>query len=71
MAIAYAQANAQNIIYDLHQFNGAMGMTCEHLLHFWTYRLRALQGELGGAGAAERWAADVRWGRAGAAEVRD
>jgi len=48
LAACYAQQNIQKLVFDLHQFNGAMGVTNEHLLHFWTYRLRALQGEVGG-----------------------
>ncbi|MBP7337397.1 acyl-CoA dehydrogenase family protein [Niveispirillum sp.] len=62
IAVCYAQAHAQKLIFDLHQFNGAMGVTNEHLLHFWTYRLRALQAEAGGAhGAALRIAGHL-WG---------
>ncbi|MFG1192067.1 acyl-CoA dehydrogenase family protein [Xanthobacter flavus] len=49
IAACYAQQHVQKLIFDLHQFNGAMGVTNEHLLHFWTYRLRALQAEVGGA----------------------
>ena len=52
-AALYAQRHAGKLAFDLHQFNGGMGVTNEHLLHLWTHRLRALQGELGGAmGAA-------------------
>jgi hypothetical protein len=29
---------------------GAMGMTLEHPLHLWTYRLKALLSDLGGRG---------------------
>jgi hypothetical protein len=56
------------MMFDLHQFNGAMGMTNEYPLHFWTYRLRALQAELGGADAAALAAADLLWPQAAAAE---
>lgn len=62
-AAAYAQQPIQKMMFDLHQFNGAMGMTTEHLLHFWTYRFRALQGELGGANANALAAADLAWPR--------
>jgi hypothetical protein len=34
----------------VHQMLGAMGMTLEHPLHLWTYRLKALLSELGGRG---------------------
>lgn len=55
-----AQDSAAAIIYDLHQFLGAMGVTLEHPLHFWTYRAKALLSELGGRGdqAADAMAAD-------------
>lgn len=50
-AAFHAQHSASRIVYDLHQMLGAMGMTLEHPLHLWTYRLRALQSELGGQSA--------------------
>lgn len=60
---AYAAQDAANrIVYDLHQFLGAMGVTLEHPLHLWTYRLKALIGELGGRGAQAVAAADSIWG---------
>lgn len=62
LAASYAQGHIQKLMFDLHQFNGAMGLTNEVLLHFWTYRLRALQAELGGADAASLQAADLIWG---------
>jgi Acyl-CoA dehydrogenase, C-terminal domain len=46
----HAQESATRIVYDLHQMLGAMGMTLEHPLHLWTYRLKALIAELGGRG---------------------
>ena len=63
LAATYVQGHTQKLMFDLHQFNGAMGLTNEHLLHFWTYRLRALQPELGGANAAALEAADTLWPR--------
>ena len=48
LAAFYAQDAAATIIYDLHQFSGAMGITLEHPLHLWTYRLKALLSEMGG-----------------------
>lgn len=50
LAALHAQESATRIAYDLHQMLGAMGMTLEHPLHLWTYRLKALVSELGGRG---------------------
>lgn len=61
-----ALRHAGKLAFDLHQFNGGMGVTNEHLLHFWTHRLRALQGELGGAQAAAFELADALWPRSDA-----
>ena len=54
IACSYAQEAIGKVAYDLHQFSGAMGLTLEFPLHFWTYRLRALQGELGGGSIQAR-----------------
>lgn len=62
LAAAYGQKAIPKACFDLHQFNGAMGMTTEHLLHVWTMRLRALQGELGGVNGAAVEAARAAWG---------
>jgi hypothetical protein len=51
LAAFHAQDSATRVAYDLHQMLGAMGMTLEHPLHLWTYRLKALLSELGGRGA--------------------
>jgi hypothetical protein len=51
LAAFHAQESAARISYDLHQMLGAMGMTLEHPLHLWTYRLKVLLSELGGRGA--------------------
>jgi len=51
LAAFHAQESATRIVYDLHQMLGAMGMTLEHPLHLWTYRLKVLLSELGGRGA--------------------
>lgn len=61
LAATYLQQHISKVWFDLHQFNGAMGITTEHKLHFWTYRLRALQGELGGANQSALDAADLLW----------
>jgi hypothetical protein len=50
LAALHAQESATRIIYDVHQMFAAMGMTLEHPLHLWTYRLKALLSELGGRG---------------------
>ena len=38
-----------------------MGLTLEFPLHLWTYRLRALMGELGGVSAQARELAALVW----------
>jgi Acyl-CoA dehydrogenase, C-terminal domain len=50
LAAMHAQESATRVAYELHQMLGAMGMTLEHPLHLWTYRLKALLAELGGRG---------------------
>jgi alkylation response protein AidB-like acyl-CoA dehydrogenase len=62
LAALHAQDTARACVYDFHQFLGAMGMTLEHPLHLWTYRLKLLTGELGGAAGQARSAADALWG---------
>ncbi|MDE2597399.1 MAG: acyl-CoA dehydrogenase [Sphingomonadales bacterium] len=62
MALLHAQEAAKKVGYDYHQFLGAMGMTLEHPLHLWTYRLKALTSELGGRGANALAAAEAIWG---------
>jgi len=46
----HAQESATRVAYDTHQMLAAMGMTLEHPLHLWTYRLKALLSDLGGRG---------------------
>lgn len=65
-AACFAQQHIQKLTFDLHQFNGGMGVTNEHKLHFWTYRFRALQADLGGANGAALETADLLWGPVGA-----
>jgi alkylation response protein AidB-like acyl-CoA dehydrogenase len=60
LAALHAQESATRVIYDVHQMFAAMGMTLEHPLHLWTYRLKALLSELGGRSGqanavAENW----------------
>ncbi len=66
LAAAFAQKRIPQFAFDLHQFSGAMGLTLEFSLHLWTYRLRALSGELGGAAAQARQAALATWPEAAA-----
>ncbi|MGE0386388.1 MAG: acyl-CoA dehydrogenase family protein [Gammaproteobacteria bacterium] len=61
LAAAYAQDAAARVVYETHQFHGAIGLTLEYALHYLTYRLRRLQGELGGTSHQARAAADRRW----------
>jgi hypothetical protein len=61
LAALHAQESARACVYDFHQFLGAMGMTLEHPLHLWTYRLKALASELGGRGGQALAAADAIW----------
>jgi len=62
MALLHAQEAAKRVAYDYHQFLGGMGMTLEHPLHLWTYRLKLLTAELGGRGANALAAAEALWG---------
>lgn len=50
LAAFHAQESGARLCYDTHQMLGAMGMTLEHPLHLWTYRLKWLLSELGGQG---------------------
>jgi hypothetical protein len=61
VAAAYAQHVSQDIVFDCHQFCGAMGLTLEYPLHLWTYRARALQGECGGAAFHAQQASRLTW----------
>ncbi len=61
LACLYAQDAMRKIIYDCHQFSGAMGLTLEYPLHLWTYRLKYLQGEAGGRARQAQLAADCIW----------
>jgi hypothetical protein len=47
-AALHVQDSIGRLIYETQQFHGAIGLTLEYPLHYWTYRLRMLQGELGG-----------------------
>jgi Acyl-CoA dehydrogenase, C-terminal domain len=62
LAAMHAQESATRVIYDVHQMLAAMGMTLEHPLHLWTYRLKALLSELGGRGGQAQAVADTLFG---------
>jgi alkylation response protein AidB-like acyl-CoA dehydrogenase len=61
IAAGFIQTRTAQLTYDLHQFAGAMGLTIEFPLHLWSYRLRALAGELGGGSRQARAAALATW----------
>lgn len=61
LAAAYAQEAAAKVVRETHQFHGAIGLTLEYPLHYWTYRLRMLQGELGGPGEQAFEASTLLW----------
>ena len=69
IAACHALLGVQALMFDLHQFHGGMGVTTEHLLHFWTYRIRALQSEAGGLQASALAIADERWAARAAGEI--
>jgi hypothetical protein len=59
LAAGYCQDVATRLAYETAQFHGALGITLEYPLHFFTYRLRVLQGELGGGASQYSAAAPV------------
>lgn len=61
VAALYAQEWMRKLITDCHQFCGAMGLTLEFPLHLWTYRLKVLQGEMGGRAAQSRALSHSVW----------
>lgn len=63
MALLHAQEATKRVCYDYHQFLGGMGMTLEHPLHLWTYRLKLLSAELGGRADQGLAAAEALWGK--------
>ncbi|MBA2933752.1 hypothetical protein HZF05_06525 [Sphingomonas sp. CGMCC 1.13654] len=69
-AASFAQQGVQRLLFDLHQFHGGMGVTTEHLLHFWLYRIRALQAEAGGVHRIGLEIANRLWPDAPAAAQR-
>ena len=61
-ALFLSQEAAARLAYDSQQFHGALGQTLEYPLHYWSFRLRALQGEMGGPWALAQSAATALWG---------
>jgi hypothetical protein len=61
LALSYAQDAASRVVYETQQFHGAIGLTLEYPLHYWTYRLRFLMGELGGSSTLAKEAANDLW----------
>lgn len=61
IACFYAQDTMRKVIYDCHQFSGAMGLTLEFPLHLWTFRLKVLQGEAEGRASQCLLAAQAIW----------
>lgn len=61
MALGFAQDCAVRIVYDLHQFMGAMGLTLEHPLYRWTYRVKRLASERGSSFRQYREASAILW----------
>ncbi|MES2631459.1 MAG: acyl-CoA dehydrogenase family protein [Pseudomonadota bacterium] len=61
-ALAHAQQCTSALVYDLHQFMGAMGLTLEHPLHRWTTRVKMLRADLGGAHSQQLALAAATWG---------
>ncbi len=61
LALGAAQECATTILYDLHQFMGAMGLTLEHPLYRWSYRVKLLVSELGGPSRQLRDLAQQTW----------
>jgi hypothetical protein len=62
MAALHAQESATRVVYDLHQMLAAMGMTLEHPLHLWTYRLKALLSDMGGRSGQAQAVAEHSFG---------
>lgn len=62
LAAFHAQESATRVVYEVHQMFAATGMTLEHPLHLWTYRLKALLSDLGGRGGQARAVAQYSFG---------
>jgi hypothetical protein len=61
IAATWAQDTGSRLIYETQQQHGAIGLTMEYPLHYWGYRMRTLQGELGGVAGQAAAVADMLW----------
>jgi hypothetical protein len=61
LAVGYLQEWTPRILYDLHQFVGAMGLTLEYPLYRWSYRAKLLSSDFGGPSKQLREAAETVW----------
>lgn len=62
IAATAIQCEVGRLAWDFHCFNGAQSWTLAYPLHFWTFRLRLLQGEMGGGEAQAIAASAETWG---------
>jgi hypothetical protein len=62
LAATHIQTAIPTLTWDFHQFNGAQSWPLANPLHFWTFRLRALQSEMGGAEQQALAVAAAFWG---------
>lgn len=61
LALAFVQRALGQLVDETNQLHGAIGLTLEYPLHYWSYRMRAVQGELGGAARQAELAGDRLW----------
>jgi hypothetical protein len=61
LALNFVQRALGQLVDETNQLHGAIGLTLEYPLHYWSYRMRALQGELGGAARQAALAGALIW----------
>jgi hypothetical protein len=61
MAATFVQDALPQLCWDFHQFSGAQGWVLSNPLHFWTFRLRMLMGEMGSIDAQALSVSDKLW----------
>lgn len=61
-AAAHTMSGLDRLTRETHQIMGAIGLTQEHDLHLWTFRMQAVRAELGGLRAHRQALAESRWG---------
>jgi alkylation response protein AidB-like acyl-CoA dehydrogenase len=64
LTLAFVQRALGRLVEETNQLHGAIGLTLEYPLHYWSYRMRALQGELGGSARQAALAATRLWAAA-------